>query len=94
MEVLIKQIAKHPTWVFTYKGKPVVQVNTKAWRGALKRAGIDNFRCAAYLGELADAMGRAAECDTGNGRMGIARDGAALCASGPGAVRGPCPNGR
>lgn len=31
-------------YVFTYKGNPVKQLNTKAWRNALKRAGISNFR--------------------------------------------------
>jgi hypothetical protein len=30
--------------VFTYRGKPINQVNTKAWKDALKRAGITNFR--------------------------------------------------
>lgn len=44
MEVLNKQIGKHPTRVFTYRGKPIIQVNTKAWYKALKRAGIENFR--------------------------------------------------
>ncbi len=34
----------HPTQVFTYEGRPIVQVNTKAWRAALKRAGIEDFR--------------------------------------------------
>lgn len=34
----------HPTHVFTYEGCPVVQVNTKAWRNALMRAGIEDFR--------------------------------------------------
>ena len=42
--VLNSQIGNHATHVFTYKGKTVTQVNTKAWRQALKRAGIDNFR--------------------------------------------------
>lgn len=42
--VVTKQIGKHSIWVFTYKGKPVVQVNTKAWYKALRRAGIENFR--------------------------------------------------
>ena len=31
-------------YVFTYKGNRIRQTNTKAWRKALKRAGIDNFR--------------------------------------------------
>ncbi|OGT39693.1 MAG: hypothetical protein A3F12_01635 [Gammaproteobacteria bacterium RIFCSPHIGHO2_12_FULL_38_14] len=31
-------------FVFTYHGMPVDQVNTKAWRKALKRAGITSFR--------------------------------------------------
>jgi integrase len=44
MEVLAKQIGKHRTSVFGYKGKPVTRVNTKAWRRALQRAGIKNFR--------------------------------------------------
>ena len=30
--------------VFSFRGKPVRQVNTKAWRQALKRAGIKDFR--------------------------------------------------
>jgi len=29
---------------FTYRGKPISQVNTKAWRRALKRTGIEDFR--------------------------------------------------
>jgi len=42
---VIRQMdGNHPEYVFTYKGKPISQVNTKAWRNALKRAGIDNFR--------------------------------------------------
>jgi len=44
LEVLTRQIGKHMTHVFTYKGKPVTQVNTKAWYKALERAGIENFR--------------------------------------------------
>lgn len=42
--ILNAQVGSHATYVFTYKGKPVTQVNTKAWRQALRRAGIDNFR--------------------------------------------------
>jgi len=44
MRVITSQRGKHPTRVFTYKGNPVKWVNTKAWRKALKRAGIENFR--------------------------------------------------
>jgi hypothetical protein len=32
------------TAVFTFKGKPVVQVSTAAWYKAMRRAGIENFR--------------------------------------------------
>ena len=35
---------KHATRVFTFRGEPINQVNTKAWTAALKRAGIDDFR--------------------------------------------------
>ena len=35
---------KHSDRVFTYKGRPLGQVNTRSWRNALKRAGIKNFR--------------------------------------------------
>jgi integrase len=44
LEVLERQRGKHPARVFTYKGKPVRYVNTKAWRNALKRAAITDFR--------------------------------------------------
>jgi integrase len=42
--VLRRQLGKHQTRVFTYQGKPVIDVNTKAWRLALKRVGIVDFR--------------------------------------------------
>jgi integrase len=42
--VLREQVGKHPKSVFTFRGNPVHQVNTKAWRQALKRAGIADFR--------------------------------------------------
>jgi len=41
---LRKQIGKHHTHVFTYKGNTITQVNTKTWRKALKEVGIENFR--------------------------------------------------
>ena len=39
-----EQIGKHETYVFTYRGSKITQVNTKAWHKALERAGIDDFR--------------------------------------------------
>jgi integrase len=44
LEVLRKQMGKHPVRVFTYNGRPITQTNTKAWRKALIRAGIEDFR--------------------------------------------------
>lgn len=44
LEVLKRRQGIHPKYVFTYQGNPITQVNTKAWRNALKRAGIENFR--------------------------------------------------
>ena len=44
IEILQRQIGKHATNVFTYKGKPFKAANTRAWRLALDRAGIENFR--------------------------------------------------
>jgi integrase len=42
--VLREQIGMHPVVVFTYRGNPTKQLNTKAWRRALERAGIEDFR--------------------------------------------------
>ncbi len=42
--VLRRQVRKHPRFVFTHRGKPVRNVNTKAWKAALGRAGITDFR--------------------------------------------------
>jgi integrase len=42
--VIREQIGKHSTRVFSFRGKPVRQVNTKAWRLALQRASIEKFR--------------------------------------------------
>ncbi|MBF0141215.1 MAG: site-specific integrase [Magnetococcales bacterium] len=44
VEVLRGQIGKHHEFVFTYKGEPVTRANNHAWRKALKRAGIVDFR--------------------------------------------------
>ncbi len=44
VEVVRAQLGRHLTHVFSYQGHPVRQVNTKAWRAALQRAGIEQFR--------------------------------------------------
>lgn len=44
MAVLMRQQGKHKTAVFTYRGERLRSANTKAWRKALVRAGIKNFR--------------------------------------------------
>jgi integrase len=43
IDILISQLGKHNSRVFTYQGNPVDKAGTKLWRNALKRAGIDNF---------------------------------------------------
>lgn len=44
LAVLHRQLGKHPARVFTFAGQPIANANTRAWRNALKRAGIENFR--------------------------------------------------
>jgi integrase len=44
MAVLQEEKGKHRERVFTFKGRPLGQVNTRSWRNALQRAGIKNFR--------------------------------------------------
>ena len=44
MDVLNRQVGKHLSRVFTYKGKPIANANTRAWRKTLVAAGIENFR--------------------------------------------------
>ena len=43
-QVVQRQLGQHPRFVFTYNGKPVNAVNTKAWKKALRVAGIEDFR--------------------------------------------------
>jgi integrase len=42
--IICRQIGKHATHVFSFRGKPVHQVSTKAWYQALERVGIKSFR--------------------------------------------------
>jgi len=44
LSLVTKQVGKHPTHVFSFRGKPLYQVSTKAWYQALERAGIHDFR--------------------------------------------------
>ena len=44
LSVLERLKGNHKKFVFTFRSKPVKQVNTKAWQAALKRAGIEEFR--------------------------------------------------
>lgn len=44
MRVLAVRAGQHPTHVFSYKGSSIVKVSTAAWKKALRRAGIDDFR--------------------------------------------------
>lgn len=42
--VLTEQVGKHPIFVFSYLGNPIKKAGSTAWKSALKRADIDNFR--------------------------------------------------
>lgn len=42
--LLQRQHGNHERFVFTYRGNPIRQANTRAWRRALRLAGIENFR--------------------------------------------------
>lgn len=44
VDVLRQQVGQHQIYVFTYDGHPVTKANNHAWRKALTRAGIKNFR--------------------------------------------------
>ena len=44
LAVVREQTGRNQTVVFTFDGRPILQPNTKAWRKALVRAGIDDFR--------------------------------------------------
>ena len=44
VSLISKQVGKHQTHVFSFRGKPIIQVSTKAWHAALERVGITDFR--------------------------------------------------
>lgn len=43
MALVNEQVGKHPTYVFSFSGKPIKQLSTKAWYKALERADIRDF---------------------------------------------------
>jgi integrase len=49
IELIKSQIGKHPKYVFSYKGNVIKECNTKAYRNALKRAGIMNVKRSWHL---------------------------------------------
>ena len=57
--IVSKQIGKHLTHVFSFRGKPIIQVSTKAWYAALERAGSRIF-----AGTTCGIPGRAGTCRT------------------------------
>jgi integrase len=42
--ILREEIGKLRERVFTFRRRPLLSVNTKAWKNALRRAGIEHFR--------------------------------------------------
>ena len=44
LEIIRAQLGKHESFVFTYENKPVTRANNHAWRKALIRADIKEFR--------------------------------------------------
>jgi integrase len=44
MAVLEQRRGTHPVFVFSYRGRPVWQVNTKSWRRAVEKVGLADFR--------------------------------------------------
>lgn len=44
VEVIRRQLGKHQIRVFTFKGEPLCTINTRAWKRALRKAGITEFR--------------------------------------------------
>lgn len=43
-EIVLAQMGQNDRYVFTFEGSHVSRANTKAWRKALNRAGIEDFR--------------------------------------------------
>ena len=76
---MARPCTKHVHKVFTFEGEPVKQVNTKAWKKALNRAGIEDFRWH-DVGILARSERNPASRPSGARRMAVSDDGAPVCA--------------
>ena len=44
LDILAQRDGQHPVYVFTYQDAPVARTTTKAWKRALERVGIEDFR--------------------------------------------------
>lgn len=44
LAIIKRQLGKHATYVFSYRRKPLQNCNTRAWRQALAKVGITDFR--------------------------------------------------
>jgi Phage integrase family len=85
LSVLRKLKGMHATRVFTFRGEPIVQVSTLAWRKALERAGIADFplaRSSAHVRDLAPSGRYANPRAPKARRLEDWRDGGALRACG------------
>lgn len=43
-EIIMQQIGKHSTYVFTYRGRPIKKAGTKSFRKVADRVGLNDFR--------------------------------------------------
>jgi integrase len=84
LEVLRRQIGKHPARVFTYAGRPLDRANTHAWQRALKRGyrELPLARSEAHLGHVASPIRDADARATAAWWLAVFGDGRTLCAFG------------
>jgi hypothetical protein len=99
IEVLRKQVGKHPVRVFTYQGSR--KANYPNQYQSLAES-IDTCRYwkfplawfTTHLGELVSSKRCTFECDSGDGGLGINRNGETLCASRSRAIQKTCRSSR